>query len=177
MCAKPADPIVSTVACSHIADIGTVSRNNRNFSRRKEMMMFVRYAVTGAINTILTLLIIYFTKGIMGINPWLANALGYGAGFVNSFMWNKLWVFRSHRGVMREALQFCIGFAVCYLLQLCVTWTLTAFTPLGSMEFSIAGIAFSGYGLATIIGMGFYTLANFAFNRGVTFRQKTNSSM
>lgn len=139
--------------------------------------MFVRYAVTGAINTLLTLLIIYFTKGILGMNPWLANALGYGAGFVNSFVWNKLWVFRSHRGVMREALQFCIGFIACYLLQLAVTWTLTEFTPLGDMEFSFGRLAFSGYGVATIIGMGIYTLANFAFNRGVTFRQKTNRSM
>lgn len=140
-------------------------------------MMFVRYAVTGAINTLLTLLIIYFTKGILGMNPWLANALGYGAGFVNSFVWNKLWVFRSHRGVVREALHFCIGFAACYLLQLAVTWTLTEFTPIGNMEFRLGRLAFSGYGVATIIGMGIYTLANFAFNRGVTFRQKTNRSM
>lgn len=139
--------------------------------RREEFMTFLRYAATGVINTLLTLLIIFVTKSLLGINPWLANALGYGAGFFNSFLWNKMWVFRSHNGVIREASIFCVGFAVCYMLQFAVTWTLTTFTPLGPKEFALAGFVISGYGVATLIGMIAYTIANFAFNRAVTFRK------
>ncbi len=93
-------------------------------------------------NTLLTLLVIYFTKGILGINPWIANAAGYGAGFVNSFVWNKFWVFRSNNGVMREAIRFCLCFAACYLLQLLTVWLINECTPLGDMEFRIWRIAF-----------------------------------
>lgn len=137
---------------------------------RRNMLMLLRFAVTGAVNTLLTLAVIYVTKGLLGLNPWLANALGYGIGFVNSFIWNKLWVFRSHNGVFREALTFCLGFAVCYILQFVVTWTLTEATPLGDRIFSVGGFVFSGYAVATIIGMAAYTAANFLFNRLVTFR-------
>ena len=141
---------------------------------RKTTLQFVRYAVTGVINTLLTLLVIYFTKGILGINPWIANALGYGAGFVNSFVWNKFWVFRSHSGVMSEALRFCLCFAACYLLQFFVTWIITDHSVLGDMEFLIWRIAFTGYGLATLIGMCVYTLANFILNRAFTFKTNHN---
>ncbi|MDE5720361.1 MAG: GtrA family protein [Paramuribaculum sp.] len=140
--------------------------------QRTTALQFVRYALTGVMNTLLTLLVIYFTKGILGINPWIANAAGYAAGFVNSFVWNKFWVFRSSNGVISEALRFCICFAACYLLQLLTVWFLTDHTPLGGMEFRIWRIAFTGYGLATLIGMIVYTLANFILNRSFTF--KTN---
>jgi putative flippase GtrA len=38
------------------------------------------------------------------------------------------------------------------------------------MLWHIGPIAISGYGLATLIGMVFYTVANFLYNRFVTFR-------
>ena len=34
----------------------------------------------------------------------------------------------------------------------------------------IAGIVISGYGIATVLGNVVYTLANFVYNRTVTFR-------
>ena len=40
------------------------------------------------------------------------------------------------------------------------------------MEFRIWRIAFTGYGLATLIGMIVYTLANFILNRRFTFKTK-----
>ena len=145
---------------------------NSRQSRRTATLPFLRYALTGVMNTLLTLLVIYYTKGILGINPWIANAAGYGAGFVNSFVWNKVWVFHSNNGVMREAIRFCLCFAACYLLQLLTVWLINECTPLGDMEFRIWRIAFTGYGLATLIGMIVYTLANFILNRRFTFKTK-----
>ena len=40
----------------------------------------------------------------------------------------------------------------------------------GMLVWNLGFTMISGYGLATIIGMGVYTVANFVFNRLVTFR-------
>lgn len=143
---------------------------NMTYANRKALMQFVRYAAVGVINTTLTLFVIYVCKGLLGMNPWVSNAIGYVAGFVNSFFWNKLWVFNSHNAVVREAAKFVVGFFLCYGLQLFVTWVLTEHTTIGDIYFSVFGMPFSGYGVATLIGMVIYTLANFVFNRAVTFK-------
>lgn len=76
---------------------------------------------------------------------------------------------QSGGGYRREALRFVGGFAVCYLLQLAVVWLLTR--SIGDFEYLILGIVLSGYGIATLLGNVVYTLANFAYNRLVTFRE------
>lgn len=131
---------------------------------------FLRYAMVGVANTLLTLGVIFVCKGIFHANPWVSNAIGYIAGFINSFILNKTWVFRSDNKVAGEALKFGIGFIVCYLLQLLVTWLLTDCTPIGDLSWQLPGFVVSGYALATVIGMGVYTIANFIFNRAVTFK-------
>lgn len=131
---------------------------------------FTRYAVVGVLNTLLTLIVIFICKGLFHVNPWVSNAAGYVAGFINSFFLNKTWVFRSSNGMAREAMKFCLGFVVCYGLQLLVTWLLTEHTGIGDLEWTLPGFVLSGYALATFIGMAFYTVANFIFNRTVTFR-------
>lgn len=131
---------------------------------------FSRYAIVGVINTLLTLIVIFICKGVLHINPWVSNAAGYVAGFINSFILNKTWVFRSDKKVAGEAIKFCVGFLLCYGLQLLVTWLLTDHTAIGDIVWNLPGFTLSGYALATLLGMGFYTIANFVFNRTVTFK-------
>lgn len=138
--------------------------------RKKTVAQFVKYACVGVMNTLLTLLVILFCKDWLNINEWVSNAIGYVAGFINSFVWNKHWVFRSHRGIFREMSAFCIGFLVCYAIQFAVTWLLAKQTPLNGMEIDIWGFVLSGYGIATIIGMITYTIANFLYNKFFTFK-------
>lgn len=139
---------------------------------RADILQFVRYAMVGALNTILTLVVIYACKDFFGINLWVSNAIGYVAGFVNSFLWNKLWVFHSTAGYLREAVKFIGGFLLCYGLQLLVTWLLTAHSPLTGSEWTLFGFVISGYGISTLIGMVVYTVANFFYNKMVTFGSK-----
>ena len=40
----------------------------------------------------------------------------------------------------------------------------------GELEFAVWGIVVSGYGIATVLGNVVYTLANFVYNRLVTFK-------
>ncbi len=143
---------------------------NINPHHIETLRQFGRYAVVGVINTLLTLIVILVFKGILHFNPWISNAAGYVAGFINSFVMNKMWVFRSQNSAVREAMKFCGGFLVCYGLQLLLTWLLTEHTAIGDISLSLPGFTLSGYAIATFIGMAAYTLFNFVWNRLVTFR-------
>lgn len=137
---------------------------------RNTIRLFVRYAMVGVLNTLLTLIVIFICKGVFHLNPWVSNAAGYIVGFINSFILNKTWVFKSGKGYVAEALKFIIGFLVCYGLQLLVTWLLTEHTHIGDLTWQLPGFTVSGYALATLLGMVFYTLANFIYNRCITFK-------
>lgn len=132
---------------------------------------FIRFLIVGVMNSLVTLIVIFVCKGVIDINEWVSNALGYVAGVINSFLWNRKWVFRSSKNnAAREALKFGIGFFACYGLQLFVCWFLTVPMELGSLIWTICGFTFSGYAVATIFGMCVYTIANFIYNRVVTFK-------
>lgn len=135
----------------------------------ENVLRFIKYGCVGIINTLLTLSVIFLCKSVLGVNPWLSNAIGYTAGMLNSFFWNKIWVFQSHgKKLLYEMAVFFSGFGVCYVLQLFVTWLLTCY--IGRFERSLFWFTVSGYGVATIMGTAFYTVANFLYNRAITFK-------
>lgn len=137
--------------------------------KKQDVSQFARYVVVGLMNTWVTLMVIYVCKSLLGFNPWFSNALGYVLGMINSFLWNKKWVFKSLSANYRgEAVKFLVGFLLCYGLQFMATWLFTKW--LGSMEIGLYIITVSAYGVATMIGMVVYTMANFIYNRLVTFR-------
>lgn len=132
---------------------------------------FLKYCCVGVLNTIVTLAVICICKSVLNIDPYLSNAIGYIAGIINSFIWNKNWVFRSTGKYSREALKFAIGVASCYGVQLLVVWLINT-SPVGSHIYYICGIALTGYGVATILGNIVYTICNYLYNRSVAFNSK-----
>lgn len=137
---------------------------------KKEMLQFIKYVVVGCINTAITLIVIFVCKSLLNIDPYIANAIGYVAGLINSFIWNKNWVFKSQKGYSREAIKFIVGFGLCYALQLLVVYLINS-TEFGQYQCDIYGIfTISGYGIATLIGSIVYTIANFVYNRVITFK-------
>ena len=140
--------------------------------RRKTFLQLVKYLLVGVMNTIITLAVIFVCKIYLGINPYVSNALGYLAGLINSFMWNRKWVFRSNGKMSREALHFLCGFMVCYSVQFGVVWLLNQ-SWFGSTRYMLPfGIIITGYGVATLLGNVCYTLTNFIYNRVITFKPK-----
>ena len=134
------------------------------------IMQFIRYAIVGVMNTLLTLLVIYICKSYFDINPYVSNAIGYGCGLINSFLWNRTWVFKAADGkIHHQAVKFLCGFAVCYAIQFGVVWVLNQ-SQFGQVEVSFWGFTLSGYGMATIFGSVVYTLCNFIYNRVIAFR-------
>lgn len=137
---------------------------------KSPLVQFVKFIMVGVMNTVLTLVVIYFCKSILDINEYLSNLIGYVAGVINSFLWNKHWVFKASSHLLRQAAAFLLGFGVCYLLQLGTVYMIVEHTGYGDRLWEFWGFTFSGYGVATLIGMGVYTLANFVYNRVITFK-------
>lgn len=138
----------------------------------KALIQLAKYAIVGVMNTLLTLAVIFICKSILGVNPYISNALGYIVGLINSFLWNRTWVFRRRDGKMsRQAILFLIGFAVCYGLQFVTVWSLNQ-SSFGEIEIQISTFTLSGYGIATLISNVVYTACNFIFNRLFTFSRR-----
>lgn len=134
------------------------------------IIQLFKYAVVGVLNTLVTLIVIFLCKSMLHVNPYVSNAIGYVAGVINSFLWNRSWVFKAADGSMsRQAVKFLVGFGICYAIQFGVVWVLNQST-FGDIRIDLAGFVLSGYGVATIIGMVVYTLANFLYNRVITFK-------
>lgn len=139
-------------------------------NKRQTLGQLIKYALVGCMNTMLTLCVIFLCKSVLGVNAYVSNALGYVVGLINSFLWNRKWVFRSNGSISREAIVFLSGFAVCYLVQFAVVWVLNQ-SSFGKLEFDLGIVVVSGYGVATLIGNVAYTLSNFVYNKLLTFKK------
>ena len=57
------------------------------------MKKFMKFGLIGILNTLITIgsymLFVY-----LGMNYIIANVIGYGIGVINSYYWNKNWVFQ-----------------------------------------------------------------------------------
>ena len=137
--------------------------------QRRNIAQFVKYCMVGVLNTLVCLGTIFICKSLFGINPYVSNALGYTVGVLNSFLWNRRWVFRSHGRYSREAIRFMLGCGLCYLAQLAVVMVLNQ-SNFGDYEFDLHFFVLSGYGVATLLGNVVYTLCNFVYNRLVVFK-------
>ena len=138
-------------------------------NHRHPLVQLAKYGIVGVMNTMLTLIVIFICKSWLGINPYVSNAIGYVAGLINSFVWNRQWVFRAKGSMTRHATLFVVGFLACYGIQLLAVYLLNS-SPLGSVEVHLAEFTLSGYGIATLIGNVVYTGCNFVYNRLVAFK-------
>jgi putative flippase GtrA len=55
--------------------------------------------------------------GISSIDGASANVLGFVAGMANSFVWNRLWTFKSLEKTHKQAIRFVITNIACLLLS------------------------------------------------------------
>jgi len=116
----------------------------------------IRFSAVGVLNTVLTLFLIWLLYSVFGFGYYVANGVGYLVGFVNSFLWNKHWTFKSQGKVWRESLLFTLIFLLSYAIQVLVLWLF--------MDVSGCSILVSQG-----ISMCAYTCVNFMGNRYVTF--------
>ncbi len=129
---------------------------------RKHLVSLVkqafRFGMVGILNTVLTLFIIWFLYAILHMGYYGANAIGYLAGFINSFYWNKNWTFKSGGRPIPELALFILVFGISYGIQVFVLWFF--------MDLLNVGIVVS-----QAISMCAYTAVNFLGNRYLTFQE------
>ena len=66
-------------------------------------IQLLKYGVIGASNTLITLVVFYLLNTCLGLSYGISNVVGYVLGVVNSFVWNRNWVFHTKRNLRREA--------------------------------------------------------------------------
>ncbi len=117
---------------------------------------FVRYAVVGIFNTALGYGVILVAFHALGFPYLWANVAGYAFGLVNTFFWQKRWVFESRNQYRKEILPFLTVFAAGFLLNLLVVFLLGEKTSLHK-------------NLCQLMGIAVYTATNFLGNKLWTF--------
>ena len=141
---------------------------------KKTAIQLLKYGVIGVMNTLITLVTFYLLNTWLGAPYGLANIVGYVLGVVNSFLWNRNWVFKTHNNFGREALLFGCGFVVCWLLQGGVSLLLLEglnWKNLPTDVIPFLPMANAGQNIVMVIAMVCYTVANYVYNRMVTFRE------
>jgi len=127
---------------------------NRNF-----FIEAFKYGIVGVINTFLTLFIIWLLRSVLDTSLVLANATGYTAGFICSFVLNRSWTFKDNNNWIKGVFKFFIAFFICYMIQLAFVLLLKRWTVLPETYI-------------TLLGMIVYTCINFPFNKYFTFQNK-----
>ena len=141
-----------------------------------------KYGVVGVMNTLLTILVIWimlrFAFGVkddVDASPWamsISNILGYAAGLINSFIFNRNWTFKSKTNWKTGFLKFFLAFGVCYILQLGVVLFLNQYTNIPSIDFQLFGkpYIFTAAYICQLSGIITYTFLNFLCNKYYTFK-------
>ena len=125
---------------------------------KDDFIRFSKFLVVGVINTTITYLV-YTLLRCIDLSPEISNAAGYVAGVINSFVWNKKWVFHTEgTDVWREIVSFVIIFGICYGIQFL------------AFRFMLYRLEWNEY-IVQLIGIGVYTVLNFILNRLFTFRR------
>ena len=125
---------------------------------KKAIKQAIKYGVVGVINTLITAVVIWVMMKLLGCSDVVSNVVGYIAGVLNSFIWNKKWTFKSTEKWIGSAIRFGVVFGICYLLQL------------GLLVFVLNPyLAIDPY-YNQLIAMAFYTAINFVMNKFYTFK-------
>jgi putative flippase GtrA len=118
-----------------------------------------RFIIVGLINTSVTLSLIFFLSDLLGMNYLVANGIGFVGGFLNSFVMNRFWTFRSSGRILDEWIWFFVVFVISYFIQL------KSFLFFQRLEvFSLLW--------AQISAMIVFTLLNFSGNKLITFKKE-----
>jgi putative flippase GtrA len=124
------------------------------------------YGAVGVLNTVIGFGIIAILDFGLGVNSHLANALGYAAGLVTSFVLNRIMVFRSQETAARSGPRFLIAAAACFGLNQLVL----------AAGLAVLGHEPPGRLISQGLGMVSYTVALFGLCQFWVFPQRRAAS-
>lgn len=123
------------------------------------MIKLLKFGFIGIINTLITIGSYAFLVYITGLNFLIANIIGYLLGMVNSFIWNKNWVFQ-----VKET------HSIYYIKFIIVNLAMLGLNSLG-LYFLVTSLHFNKL-LSQILVVGCVTIINFFLTKKWTFSPK-----
>jgi putative flippase GtrA len=140
-----------------------------------------KYGIVGIMNTLLTALAIWIMMHLFGVknneevSSWvisISNTVGYIVGFINSFLWNRSWTFKSKKSWKTDLYKFIIAFLICFVLQLLLVNFLNSYIRINAVQFNFLkqGYEVNFAYICQLIGIVFYTTLNFICNKYYTFK-------
>jgi putative flippase GtrA len=160
-----------------IANVIALARSNC-----KEFTRFVKFAIVGAIGTVVDFGVLNLLIQLAGFEKFWANTCSFTAAVISNFTWNRLWTFPESRE--RRLVSQLGQFALVNVAGLAINQAI--FLGLDRFVLGEAGaLAAPTSGLAGVLGMAHFTLAynlakavaivvvlfwNFGVNRIWTYR-------
>jgi putative flippase GtrA len=89
------------------------------FKWQSESSYFSRYALSGALNTVVGFAVIFLLMWL-GLSPFIANIGGYLVGLILGFFVSKKFVFRSAGHFTSQGIRYLAAFLTCFGLNLFV---------------------------------------------------------
>jgi putative flippase GtrA len=105
------------------------------------MWVFLKYLMVGAVNTVAGFAIIVFCLEILHFQPVAANAIGFAAGLVISFLLNRSFSFRSSVPIGSGLTRFAAVAAAGYLVNLIALLIGENVLHLGTYPSQILGVS------------------------------------
>jgi putative flippase GtrA len=143
----------------------------------------IKYGIVGVLNTLLTMIVIWImmhfvfkpaeggkiSSGALSIS----NTVGYIVGLINSFIWNRLWTFKSKNNWKHEFIRFVIAFLICFVIQLIFVNILYKYVITNESHLSFFRFEYtvSAAEICQLIGIVTYTALNFILNKYFTFKK------
>ena len=131
---------------------------NKLFNK-ETFVQAVKYGLVGVLNTLISLGVYSLFAYVFNFNYLLANTISYVVGVINSFLWNKLWTFKSKQNGSMEMVWFVVIFLVSFGIQN------------GCLIFFKEALKLSKF-WAYVLSMPIYPLISFLGNKFITFRPK-----
>lgn len=72
----------------------------------QEFKSLLRFGVVGCSNTLVDFVVFTILRAVFDINYLWCQVVGYSAGVLNSFIFNKIWTFESKTSRFQTSLQF-----------------------------------------------------------------------
>jgi putative flippase GtrA len=150
--------------------------------QKKTLIQAAKYGIVGVSNTLLTYItywvMMHIVFGLGDEKPSVfalsvSNTVGYIIGLINSFILNRKWTFKSEENWKVEFLRFSIAFGVCFGAQLLLVLCLSTYIKINTVQLNVLNQDYIIHvvDIFQLIGMVFYTILNFMFNKYYTFRK------
>ena len=131
------------------------------------ILKFIKFGVVGASGMVVHGGVLYLMKEVVGLNPFVANSIGFITAATTNYILNRIWTFRSHeKQVGVEYLKFILVSVIGLGINNGTLWLAGRALPSWTDDWR--------FYILWVIAVGVTTLWNFFGNMLFTFRKQTH---